>query len=299
MDRLVKVVAHDGTATLYEYDANGNRTAVRYANGMIVKYEYDTVNRLVLEKALDKDANVVVQYSYTLGAAGERTKVVETGETELKTVLKVFVHSVDEILHLYTDEGDIDTTTNHPFYVVGKGWTAAGNLVEGDEVYNLDGSTSVVLGAEIEKLDECVLVYNLEVEDFHSYFVGDVPVLVHNIYGSYKDMKGIDGTESHHIIQDAAVRDMPGYNRENAPAIPLEGKANTVGTNHYNATQYQNHNKYGGTYGEERKVAYMALIKAGKTPEEACTLIKYADSYFIDKLGWSMDTILRIPGNRR
>ena len=79
MDRLVKVVAHDGTATLYEYDANGNRTAVRYANGMIVKYEYDTVNRLVLEKVLDKDANVVVQYSYTLGAAGERTKVVETG----------------------------------------------------------------------------------------------------------------------------------------------------------------------------------------------------------------------------
>ncbi|MBR1432399.1 MAG: hypothetical protein IJ585_14385 [Ruminococcus sp.] len=140
------------------------------------------LNRLVLEKVLDKDANVVVQYSYTLGAAGERTKVVETGETELKTVLKVYVHSVDEILHLHTDEGDIDTTTNHPFYVIGQGWTAAGDLVEGDEVYNLDGTTSVVLGSEIEKLDECVLVYNLEVEDFHSYFVGDVPVLVHNSY---------------------------------------------------------------------------------------------------------------------
>lgn len=33
MDRIVRVVAHDGTATLYEYDENGNRTAVRYANG--------------------------------------------------------------------------------------------------------------------------------------------------------------------------------------------------------------------------------------------------------------------------
>ena len=30
-------------------------------------------------------------------------------------------------------------------------------------------------------LDEPVLVYNLEVEDFHSFFVGCVPVLVHNI----------------------------------------------------------------------------------------------------------------------
>ncbi len=105
---------------------------------------------------------------------------VETGETELKSVTKVYVHSVDEILHLYTDEGDIDTTANHPFYVIGKGWVAAGDLVEGDEVYNLDGTTSVVLSSEIEVLDEPVLVYNIEVEDLHSYFVGCVPVLVHN-----------------------------------------------------------------------------------------------------------------------
>lgn len=28
-----------------------------------------------------------------------------------------------------------------------------------------------------------MLVYNLEVDDFHSYFVGDEPILVHNDYG--------------------------------------------------------------------------------------------------------------------
>lgn len=83
-------------------------------------------------------------------------------------------------MHLYTDEGNIDTTANHPFYVIGKGWVAAGDLAEGDEVYNLDGTTSTILGSEIEILDESVLVYNLEVEDLHSYFVGCVPVLVHN-----------------------------------------------------------------------------------------------------------------------
>ena len=97
---------------------------------------------------------------------------VETRESELKTVTKVYVHSVDEILRLYTDEGDIDTTANHPFYVIGKGWVAAGDLVVGDEVYNLDETASAILGLEIEILDEPVLVYNLEVEDFHSYFVG-------------------------------------------------------------------------------------------------------------------------------
>ena len=72
---------------------------------------------------------------------------VETRESELKTVTKVYVHAVNEVLHLYTDEGDIDTTANHPFYVIGKGWVAAGDLVVGDEVFNLDGTTSVVLGS--------------------------------------------------------------------------------------------------------------------------------------------------------
>lgn len=68
--------------------------------------------------------------------------------------------------------------------MIGKGWVAAGDLVAGDEVYNLDGSTSTIIGSEIEVLDEPVLVYNLEVEDFHSYFVGCVPVLVHNYVDS-------------------------------------------------------------------------------------------------------------------
>ncbi len=85
-------------------------------------------------------------------------------------------------MHLYTDEGDIDTTSNHPFYVIGKGWVAAGDLAVGDEVYNLDGTTSTILGSKVEVLGEPLLVYNLEVEDLHSYFVGCVPVLVHN-YG--------------------------------------------------------------------------------------------------------------------
>ncbi|ADU21973.1 polymorphic toxin-type HINT domain-containing protein [Ruminococcus albus] len=60
---------------------------------------------------------------------------------------------------------------------------AAGDLAVGDEIYQLDGSIAVVTGSQFEKLDVPVKVYNLEVEDFHSYFVGDVPVLVHN-YGN-------------------------------------------------------------------------------------------------------------------
>ena len=75
------MVDRNGYATLYEYDENGNRSAVRYANGIVVTYNYDEVNRLISEKALDKQGGLVAQYEYTLGAAGERTKVKELDRT--------------------------------------------------------------------------------------------------------------------------------------------------------------------------------------------------------------------------
>ena len=106
-----------------------------------------------------------------------------TGETELKEVLTVYVHDDEtEILHLHTTAGDVDTTTNHPFYVLGRGWVAAGDLNEGDEVYLIDGSTAYVTGAELERFTEPVTVYNLEVADLHTYFVGEKSILVHNDY---------------------------------------------------------------------------------------------------------------------
>ena len=111
-----------------------------------------------------------------------------TGETALKEVLTVYVHEVDDILHLYTSCGDIDTTTNHPFYVIDRGWVAAGDLVEGDEIYLLDGSTAVITGSELEKLTEPIKVYNFEVEDFHTYFVGESSVLVHNTCYTNKEL---------------------------------------------------------------------------------------------------------------
>ncbi|MBR1863216.1 MAG: hypothetical protein IJ806_03915 [Ruminococcus sp.] len=119
--------------------------------------------------------------------------------------------------------------------------------------------------------------------------------------GKYKELQGEKGKDSHHIIQDPAVRDekLSGYSRNDAPAIALEGPASKIGTEHYNATQFQRHNSYGGTYRDERKVAFISLRKAGKTKEEAYEAIKYADEYFIGKLGWDMDKVLRIPGNRR
>ena len=109
----------------------------------------------------------------------------ETGETELKEVLNVWVKETDEILHVSTSDGEtIDTTTNHPFYVEYKGWVAAGDLVVGDTLVTVDGDEVEITDVQLEKLAEPILVYNLEVEDFHTYFVGEYGVLVHNSYKS-------------------------------------------------------------------------------------------------------------------
>ena len=105
----------------------------------------------------------------------------ETGETELKEVLNVWVKETDEILHVSTSDGEtIDTTTNHPFYVEEKGWVAAGDLEIGDILCTVDSDKIEVTDTELEKLDEPILVYNLDVADFDTYFVGEYGVLVHN-----------------------------------------------------------------------------------------------------------------------
>jgi hypothetical protein len=92
---------------------------------------------------------------------------IETGEKRLKEVKQVFVKKSDEILHIETIESGIDATTSHPFYVIGKGWVAAGDLVAGDEVHMLNGNTGTMTGLKFEKTDKPIPVYNLEVKDFN------------------------------------------------------------------------------------------------------------------------------------
>ena len=81
LDRMTRVVDRNGYATVYEYDANGNRTAVHYANGLTVTYDYDLLNRLIKQETVDSEDNIIVQYIYTLGAAGERLSVSELDRT--------------------------------------------------------------------------------------------------------------------------------------------------------------------------------------------------------------------------
>ena len=106
----------------------------------------------------------------------------ETGEIAYKPVVNTYVHVTDTVLYLTIDEEIIETTEDHPFWVEGQGWTSAKLLQPGDVVRLKDGSTQCVDDIEIVELPEgeYVAVYNFEVADFHTYFVSDYDVLVHN-----------------------------------------------------------------------------------------------------------------------
>jgi len=54
------------------------------------------------------------------------------------------------------------------------------NLKIGDTLRLLNGNNVKIDSIEVQKLDEKIRVYNFEVKDFHTYFVGKTGVLVHN-----------------------------------------------------------------------------------------------------------------------
>jgi hypothetical protein len=97
-------------------------------------------------------------------------------------VTAVYHHPPAHIIRVYVDHKMIGVTPEHPFYVKGRGWTAARKLNVGDPLLSPDGSPVTV--TKVEDLGEIVPVYNIQVEGAHTYFVspegGGPSVLVHN-----------------------------------------------------------------------------------------------------------------------
>ena len=86
---------------------------------------------------------------------------------------------------------EIITTVDHPFYVKDQGFIKAGELIVGDELLDVNGNVLLVENFDVELTDDSVKVYNFQVEDFHTYHVCTLGVLVHNAsdYSNLKDSK--------------------------------------------------------------------------------------------------------------
>jgi RHS repeat-associated protein len=105
-----------------------------------------------------------------------------TGDRELRPVLRTFVRNdaaVIDVRVAYADRiDDLRTTASHPFWVLGRGWVPAGDLEADDELLSASSDTARVVAVHPTGTRE--IVYNLEVADYHTYFVGSFSVLVHN-----------------------------------------------------------------------------------------------------------------------
>ena len=103
-----------------------------------------------------------------------------TGELALKQVLKTYERASEELIHIHVNGEEIITTPEHPFYHPIKGWTNAVHLRAGDLLVLRSGEYVVIEQVAHEILESPVKVYNFEVEDFHTYYVGNRGVFVHN-----------------------------------------------------------------------------------------------------------------------
>ena len=104
----------------------------------------------------------------------------ETGETSLKEVVQTFRNETEEWVHVKVNGEEITCTPMHPFYSPVKGWTSAIDLRAGDILVMLNGEYVVVEQVQHELLESPETTYNFEVEDYHTYYVGEKSVLVHN-----------------------------------------------------------------------------------------------------------------------
>ncbi len=140
----------------------------------------------------------------------------ETMETSPKTVPETYIKEVTTLVHLNVNGEEIITTVDHPFYVKNQGFIKAGELIVGDELLDVNGNVLLVENFDVELTEEPVKVYNFQVEDFHTYYVGENNILVHNAGKEYKIPKSRTGKEK--------ATDIPSRFKGERPYINESGK---------------------------------------------------------------------------
>jgi len=106
----------------------------------------------------------------------------ETGEEGYRPITRLFVTPDQPLLWLALEDPEgsvevLEVTPQHPFRT-SRGWVAAGDLQADDEVVRSGGGWLRVVDAGATSRTSTV--YNFEVEEFHTYFVGHGAAWVHN-----------------------------------------------------------------------------------------------------------------------
>ena len=151
----------------------------------------------------------------------------ETGVTAYKPVLHLFRNTTKEwcTVSIRGAEGElyeITSTPGHKYFIPGnrvrkdsralehasyaslsEKWVSACDLKCGDKVLLSDGTLCEVEGVTLKQLETPETTYNLEVADFHTYYVSDACVLVHNLNcGNFRRLNDKKFMKDNHMTSE-------------------------------------------------------------------------------------------------
>jgi len=110
----------------------------------------------------------------------------EHNEGGYRRVVRTFVRQSTDLVEMRVEErGSAETlraTAEHPFFVLGRGWTLAAELAPGDQLASAAGVLRVESLATVASGRD-PRVYNFEVEGTHTYAVGTLRTVTHNACG--------------------------------------------------------------------------------------------------------------------
>ena len=101
----------------------------------------------------------------------------DTGELAYQAVITPTERPAGPTIRIETEKDVIRASGGHLFWVAGEGWRRARSLRAGQRLHDVEGTTAIRSATEES---EPVLTYNLVVDGFHSYFVGEGKVLSHD-----------------------------------------------------------------------------------------------------------------------
>jgi hypothetical protein len=121
----------------------------------------------------------------------------QSGEVRPSPVTRTFItpeRPVVDVRVRETPDAEIRATPGHPFWTTDRGWIAAAELGIGEELLDASGRAVHVDGLAAEAAAETV--FNLEIADLHTYFVGAARVWVHNACTQTSNNGGSTGNGS-------------------------------------------------------------------------------------------------------
>jgi hypothetical protein len=194
-----------------------------------------------------------------------------TGKTGYFAVTDTISHVDPEIVLLTLDSEMLETTADHPFYVVeanewspylsaGK-WIDAGDLQVGDDVRQADGTAGEVRSVRV--VAQRQPMYNLTVDTAHTFFVGESQWLVHNCdFAVVQYGVKVTDMNNHHGIMDAwATANLKGYvsRASGAPTVQMGVDAHKATTQVFRDWLTENYGRPVGVKVDWAKVSWQEI----------------------------------------